>query len=129
MLRFKYYLKAVLELLFFACAAAVIMHLVVDKESELREKSRAVQSSLDAAYSASVPSSYDLNAASEWELQNINGIGEVTAHAIVEYREEHGGFSSVDELLNVSGIGRATLKKISPFLYLNEEDQNADRTG
>jgi competence protein ComEA len=38
----------------------------------------------------------------------------VTALAIVAFREEHGSFTSVDELLEVSGIGEATLAEIAP---------------
>lgn len=129
MLRFKYYLKAVLELLFFAGAAVLAVYFLVNKEITLRAETRGVFSRLNALDVSNELIAYDLNTAFEWELQSINGIGEVTARAIVEYREEHGGFSSVDELVNVRGIGQATLEKIRPFLYLNEEDQNADRTG
>ena len=52
----------------------------------------------------------NINTASVHHLQRINGIGETKAMAIVEYREAHGGFKSVDELVNVSGIGEKTLE-------------------
>ncbi|BAU75267.1 Competence protein ComEA helix-hairpin-helix region [Metapseudomonas furukawaii] len=39
------------------------------------------------------------------------GIGEAKARAIVQYREENGPFSSVDDLLEVKGIGVKTLEK------------------
>ena len=52
----------------------------------------------------------NINTASVHHLQRINGIGETRARAIVEYREAHGGFKSVDELVNVSGIGEKTLE-------------------
>ena len=51
----------------------------------------------------------NINTASVHHLQRIDGIGETKARAIVEYREAHGGFKSVDELVNVSGIGEKTL--------------------
>ena len=51
----------------------------------------------------------NINTASVHHLQRISGIGETRARAIVEYREAHGGFKSVDELINVSGIGEKTL--------------------
>lgn len=54
----------------------------------------------------------NINTASVHHLQRINGIGETKARAIVEYREAHGGFRSVDELVNVSGIGGQTLDAV-----------------
>ena len=61
----------------------------------------------------------NINTASVHHLQRINGIGEVRAVAIVEYREAHGGFDSVDELINVSGIGEKTLEAIRGRLTVN----------
>jgi competence protein ComEA len=43
-------------------------------------------------------------------------VGPVTAAAIVSWREENGGFTSVDELLEVTGIGDATLTRITPYV-------------
>ena len=54
----------------------------------------------------------NINTASVHHLQRISGIGDTKARAIVEYREAHGGFKSVDELVNVSGIGEKTLDAI-----------------
>jgi competence protein ComEA len=51
----------------------------------------------------------DLNAASVDELDELPGVGPATAKAIVDYRNEHGSFSSVDDLLAVRGIGPAKL--------------------
>lgn len=53
----------------------------------------------------------NINTASAAELMELDGIGEVKAAAIVEYRREHGEFKSVDDLLNVKGIGEKTLEK------------------
>lgn len=58
----------------------------------------------------------NINTATVHHLQRIDGIGETCARAIVEYREEHGGFKSVDELENVSGIGRKTLESIRDLI-------------
>lgn len=58
------------------------------------------------------PHVVNINTASANRLQRIEGIGTARAEAIVAYREQHGGFSSVDELVNVSGIGSGTLEKI-----------------
>lgn len=61
----------------------------------------------------------DLNAATAAQLAELlPGVGEVTAGKIVAYREEHGGFQSLDELKNIDGVGDKTYEKITPFLYL-----------
>lgn len=54
----------------------------------------------------------NLNTADVATLQReLAGIGATKAQAIVAYREEHGDFATVDELLEVKGIGEATLEK------------------
>ena len=54
----------------------------------------------------------NVNTASATELEGLSGIGEVLAATIVEYRTQNGPFASVDDLLDVSGIGPATLDEI-----------------
>lgn len=54
----------------------------------------------------------DINSATAEELEELMGIGPVLAQAIVDYREANGPFASVDELLEVSGIGEAKLGAI-----------------
>ena len=54
----------------------------------------------------------NVNSASPTELETLSGIGEVLAATIVEYREQNGPFASVDDLMDVSGIGPATLEEI-----------------
>ncbi|MFQ3586856.1 MAG: helix-hairpin-helix domain-containing protein [Fimbriimonadaceae bacterium] len=64
------------------------------------------------------PGSINLNTASAAELERLPGIGPVTARKIVEYRQAHGGFSSIDELMAVKGIGPKKLADVRPFLRL-----------
>jgi competence protein ComEA len=54
----------------------------------------------------------NINSASATELETLSGIGEVLAATIVEYREQNGPFASVEDLMDVSGIGPATLDEI-----------------
>ena len=60
----------------------------------------------------------NLNSATQAELETLPGIGPVTAAAILQWRTDNGAFSSVDELLEVSGIGDATLAEIAPFVTI-----------
>jgi competence protein ComEA len=60
----------------------------------------------------------NINTASLTQLEELPGVGPVTAQAIAQWRTEHGAFSSVDELLEVSGIGEATLSEMAPFVTL-----------
>ena len=59
-----------------------------------------------------------LNKANLQQLQTLNGVGEKKARAIVEYRQKNGGFKTVDELMNVKGIGPKLLEKNKAKLML-----------
>ena len=57
----------------------------------------------------------DVNTADVYDLQRLPGIGEKRALDIIAWREEHGPFRSLDELVNISGIGPATLEGLRPY--------------
>lgn len=60
----------------------------------------------------------NINTATAEELDTLPGVGPVTAAAILQWRADHGAFSAVEELLEVSGIGDATLAEMAPFVTL-----------
>ena len=60
----------------------------------------------------------NLNTADQSALEELPGVGPVTAQSILRYRDENGPFAAVDELLEVSGIGDKTLAELAPFVTL-----------
>ena len=58
----------------------------------------------------------NLNTAGQTELESLPQVGPVTAQSIIAWRDAHGGFTSVDELLEVDGIGQKTLEQITPHV-------------
>src|SRR3989344_1800158 len=65
----------------------------------------------------------DINSATKTELMKLIGIGEVKSQAIIDYRENK-IFKSVDELIDVYGIGEVTLKNIKTEESKNESGNN-----
>jgi competence protein ComEA len=60
----------------------------------------------------------NLNTATQPDLEALPEVGPVTAQSILSWRTEHGGFTSVDELLEVDGIGDATLAQLAPYVTI-----------
>lgn len=58
----------------------------------------------------------NINTASVNELMTLNGIGESTARDIISYREEHGKFQSIEDIMNVPGIKDAKFNKIKKYI-------------
>jgi len=67
--------------------------------------------SLFAGFAHAEPAAVNINTADVETLASLNGIGPSKAEAIVAYREANGPFQSADELVNVKGIGAATVEK------------------
>lgn len=61
----------------------------------------------------------NINTADNEQLQELTGIGPVTAAAIIEYREENGDFASVDQLEQVRGIGSTTVDNLRDSVTVN----------
>lgn len=60
-----------------------------------------------------------INSATSEELQKLQGIGPAKAEAIITYREENGPFKTVEDLLEVSGIGEKTLENIKDDIVVD----------
>ena len=63
----------------------------------------------------------NVNTATAAELEMLPGIGASRAQALIAARDETGGFASLDQLLDVKGIGEASLAKLRPHLVLEGE--------
>ena len=63
--------------------------------------------------------SININTATAIELEQLAGVGPSTAKAIISFREKNGAFKSVEDLLNVRGIGPAKLSEILPQARVN----------
>lgn len=81
-------------------------------QSEATEDSKQPESLLEGER---IP----VNTADVQELDRLPGIGPAKAKAIVEYREAHGPFQSTEQLLEVSGIGEATLEGLQDYITLD----------
>ncbi|MBN6078283.1 helix-hairpin-helix domain-containing protein [Aggregatibacter actinomycetemcomitans] len=86
----------------------------VEDKSTTKEKS-TVENKAKITRSKKV----DINTADAATLENLSGIGEAKAKAIVEYREKNGKFKNLNDLSNVPGIGDATLEKVKSHVRFN----------
>ncbi|AMW77901.1 transporter [Acinetobacter sp. TGL-Y2] len=90
----------------------------VAHSSSKNNASKNKASNSSAQNTANAGMKISLNNASLTELQQLNGVGERKAQAIVQYRQQNGKFKSIDELQNVKGIGPKLLEKNKAKLSL-----------
>lgn len=81
----------------------IIVPYIENKEDKVNDNSANVQAGVRLV---------NINTASETELQILNGIGASTAKKIVDYRNQNGDFNTVEEIMNVSGIGQSKFDSI-----------------
>lgn len=79
---------------------------------KLGEEIQVVEKNSENKESTEDTSKVNLNQASETELQTLPGIGQKKAQEIIRYREENGGFKSIEELKEISGFGEKTFEKL-----------------
>lgn len=90
---------------------------VKDDAEMLALKQRA--DSLIAVRTAEAEAPVGINTATAADFERLSGIGKVLAARIVAYRDEHGSFASVDELINVSGIGPKRLAALRERCFVD----------
>jgi competence protein ComEA len=104
--------RAALELVNLAAPVADGQQVIVPSKQEAAQAA-------SGAGSGSLPvGPVHLNSATLEQLDELPGIGPVTAQKILDYRTEHGAFGSVDELDAVPGIGPATLAELRDLVDL-----------
>ena len=74
-------------------------------------KTNDVNTNTSSTYDNTQNKIININTAGIEELSTLTGIGEAKAQKIIDYRNENGGFKSIEEIMNVSGIGKATYEK------------------
>lgn len=86
--------------------------IVIYTQEEVDSGTAATASSSSSGSSSSGSSLININTATAEELEELSGIGPVTAQAIIDYRTQNGNFQSIEEIKDVSGIGDAKYESI-----------------
>lgn len=100
----------------FAISLLFTLHTTLAKDN-LEENARA----LAAAVEGDEEGLIDINIANQKALLRIPGIGPKTADKIVNFREEHGPFSELKQIMKVKGIGPAKLETMTEFIEIDPE--------
>lgn len=105
--------RLALQLACFCCAGWLSV-------ASVRAEAQAAPSAATSEESANANvTPVDLNTASAAQLEQLPGIGPSRAQAIVAFREAHGGFTQVGQLMRIKGIGRAMLRKLRPHVMIS----------
>lgn len=73
-----------------------------------------------STFAAFAADKININTASADELQLLDGVGPSTANAIVQYRDENGAFASVEDLVNIKGIGEKKVASLSEQVTVSD---------
>lgn len=68
----------------------------------------------------------NINTASLEELDSLPGIGPSKAQAIIDYREANGDFATIEDIMNVTGIGQGTFDNMKDFITVGEESEEVE---
>ena len=83
-----------------------------DKDTNIRPTSKSITSQSQLI---------NINIADQVTLETLSGIGPVTAQKIIDFRNEFGPFTNINEIQKVSGIGPVTFEKIKDFITVDEK--------
>ena len=72
---------------------------------------------------ADVSGKININTAGKEELMTLTGIGEAKAQSILDYREEHGQFGSIEDLMLIEGIKEGVFNKIKEDITIGDRSQ------
>ena len=94
-----------------------LKHKAAEKVKETKGKAaEKMNSAKDKVKSVADSSKIDINKADAKTLQQLSGIGEKKAQAIIDYRNKVGKIKDMAELSKIDGLGSTTIEKIAPFL-------------
>ncbi len=99
-------------------AGALLIAVCVTAVSEYRALRPVTVEQLATTTTTAAQTVICLNTATAKELQQLPGVGEVLSARIVAYREATGGFRSIEDLLDIEGIGEKRLEEWRPYLTI-----------
>jgi competence protein ComEA len=94
----------------------MLIYIPTEDEVDDEQNVTSFVSTPNVSASSSSSGKININSASAAELERLPGVGPSRAEAIVNYREENGDFTSIDEIMNISGIGPKTYDNLKELI-------------
>lgn len=91
-------------------------HYVVTKIGETPSAQASSNTGTTTPNGAKNNSLININTATKEKLQSLNGIGDALSQRIIDFREQHGAFSDIESIKNVSGIGEKKFEGIKDYI-------------
>jgi competence protein ComEA len=123
--------KVVLFLIASALVATAILITTHIQREKALSKIDIVHSAFEVFEEEIIPAKVNINTASLEELESLPRIGPAIANRIIEYRNTHGRFKSIEEITKVKGIGKKTFEKIKDMITVrdNIKKEKIDKNG